>query len=90
MKSIPLFPIVGCFGPNHFCDRQNELKRLLQYIEINQSAIITSIRRMGKTELIKHLFSPLDKENKRNITAETADEILNWNLGHTFYVQQLC
>lgn len=50
------FPVVGYHGPDYFCDRDQELKRLLMNIESGNSTTLMAIRRMGKTGLIQHLL----------------------------------
>lgn len=64
MKSTLTFPTVGYFGPDLFCDRDSEIKRLQNNVDSNQSTMLTSIRRMGKTGLIKHFFYQLSDEYK--------------------------
>lgn len=50
------FLISGYHSPDYFCDRKNETKRLLNHIQNGQNVTLTSVRRIGKTGLIKHLF----------------------------------
>lgn len=63
MKS-PSNPFVttGYAGANWFCDRNNETNSLLKSIKNDQSVTLTSVRRMGKSSLIQHVFSQLPKD----------------------------
>lgn len=49
------FPTTGYFGPEYFCNRKEETDTLIKNIKGGQSTTMTSIRRIGKTALIKHL-----------------------------------
>jgi uncharacterized protein len=53
------FPTSGYYGPEYFCDRQEETKTLLRNIKGGQSTVLTSVRRIGKTGLIKHVLEQL-------------------------------
>lgn len=64
MKKAILFPVTGYHGPEYFCDREEELKALLNNASSGQSTTIMSIRRMGKTGLIQHFFYTLDQDYK--------------------------
>jgi hypothetical protein len=50
------FLITGYHSPDYFCDRKKETTRLLSHIRNGQNVTLTSVRRIGKTGLIKHLF----------------------------------
>lgn len=50
------FLISGYHSPDYFCDRKKETTRLLNNIQNGQNVTLTSVRRIGKTGLIKHLF----------------------------------
>jgi len=50
------FLISGYHSPDYFCDRKNETTQLLSNIQNGQNVTLTSVRRIGKTGLIKHLF----------------------------------
>lgn len=54
------FPTIGYHGSEYFCDREDETKILCSSIENNRAVNLTSIRRIGKTALIKHVFGQLD------------------------------
>ena len=58
------FLISGYHCPDYFCDRKNETTRLLNNIQNGQNVTLTSVRRIGKTGLIKHLFYNLPAEWK--------------------------
>ncbi|MFW6302204.1 MAG: AAA family ATPase [Bacteroidales bacterium] len=50
------FPISDYVSPEYFCDREDELERLKSAVQGNRNVAMLSIRRMGKTTLIKHLM----------------------------------
>lgn len=50
------FLVSGYEGPEFFCDRENETKRIIQSIENSRNLTLISERRMGKTSLLKHLM----------------------------------
>jgi AAA+ ATPase superfamily predicted ATPase len=55
------FITVGYAGPEWFCNRKEETESLLRSIESGLSITLTSIRRIGKTGLIKHVLTQLPK-----------------------------
>lgn len=57
------FPTTKYIGPSYFCDRTSESQQLIQNISGQQSTTLVSIRRMGKTGLIKHVFNKLSKSH---------------------------
>jgi AAA+ ATPase superfamily predicted ATPase len=71
----------GYFSPEYFCDREIETKQLLNSLQNGQNVTLTSIRRIGKTGLIKHLFYQLP-ENWKGIyidilSTENLSQFLN-------------
>jgi hypothetical protein len=55
------FITVGYAGPEWFCDRKNETDSILKSIINGTPVTITSIRRMGKTGLIRHVLTQIPK-----------------------------
>lgn len=53
-------------GPSHFCDRKEESKLLNQYLKDGINVTLFSIRRLGKTGLIHHVFHPYRNSRKMN------------------------
>ena len=53
------FIITGYQGNEYFCDRENDTKSLLENLLNGRSITLTSIRRMGKTGLIRHCLTNL-------------------------------
>ena len=51
------FLTYGYSGPEYFCDRVDETKRLSSLLENGNHVALMSPRRMGKTGLLKHCFS---------------------------------
>ncbi len=88
-RPLTPFPLSGYFGSNYFCNREKETDQLLGNCRHGLSTTIISIRRMGKTELIKHVASQLPKnwafiyldilytENKRELLDALATAVIN-------------
>ncbi|MGC9331425.1 MAG: ATP-binding protein [Bacteroidales bacterium] len=53
------FPVSDYISPAYFCDREEETKKLVSAIEGGRNVAMLSIRRMGKTTLIKHLMDKI-------------------------------
>jgi len=49
------FPTTGYFGPEYFCDREEETAALIMNIRGGNSTTLVALRRLGKTALVKHL-----------------------------------
>lgn len=56
------FSISGYYGPELFCDRKNETNKLVSNARNGIHTTLLSIRRMGKTGLIRHAFYSLNKK----------------------------
>lgn len=54
------FVINGIIPDNYFCDRERETEKLLRCIRNQSNVLLTSPRRMGKTQLIRHLYQQED------------------------------
>ena len=50
------FFITGIIPDPYFCDREKETKQLIRIIENQAHILLTSARRMGKTQLIYHVY----------------------------------
>ena len=62
MKSNNPFPTYSYNLPKYFCDRQKELEQLTGALANGRNVVLLSLRRMGKTGLIKHLFYKLKSD----------------------------
>ena len=58
------FPLTAYHGPEFFCNRNAETKRLADNAQNGVHTTLLSIRRMGKTGLIHHLFHKLAKKKE--------------------------
>ena len=58
------FTLKDYAGPAYFCDRTNETERLINAVENQRNLTLSSIRKMGKTGLIHHVFNQLGKTKK--------------------------
>jgi hypothetical protein len=72
------FIIYGYLSPEYFCDRNKEIKRLISAVENNRNITLQSMRRLGKTSLIHHMFYLL--KSKRNYRTIYLDLQLTQNL----------
>ena len=77
------FIIYGYKSPDYFCDRYAETLQLEKALKNSRNTVLLSLRRMGKTGLIKHLFHQL-REDKNCITfyldilnTESIDDFVN-------------
>jgi len=61
MKYNP-FLITGYKSPEYFCDRDIESVALREAIDNNRNITLISLRRMGKTGLIQHVFKHFSKD----------------------------
>ena len=62
MKPNNPFSIVGYQGPEYFCDREKETKKLLSWIESDSNVTLIAPRRYGKTGLIRNVMHFLPKD----------------------------
>ena len=58
-KPFNPFLISGYQGARYFCDRKKETKSIVSALESGRNITLISLRRMGKTELIKHAFQQI-------------------------------
>ncbi|MCU4175580.1 AAA family ATPase [Carboxylicivirga sp. N1Y90] len=56
------FLLYGYKDPNLFCDRELEVSKLNNAINNGRNITLISLRRLGKTGLIKHLFHHLEQD----------------------------
>lgn len=54
----------GYLGPEYFCDRAEETKRILNAISSRRNLTLISLRRMGKTGLLKNVKYHLENSKK--------------------------
>jgi uncharacterized protein len=71
------FPTTAYIGPDYFCDRSTETKQLLRDLTSGQSVTLTSVRRIGKTGLIRHVLAQLPKTHNGVYVDILATENLN-------------
>jgi len=66
MKNRLVNPFIttGYISPKYFCNRENETSRLLQAISSKRNVTLISLRRMGKTGLLKHTGFLLENSSK--------------------------
>ncbi len=69
------FIIKGYAGPECFCDRETETERLIHAIENQRNLTLVSLRKMGKTGLIHHVFNRLDAENYDTVYMDIYDTV---------------
>lgn len=59
------FPLSGYLGPTYFCDREEETQSLINALKGGRNVTLFSIRRMGKTALIRHFFNTISQDKNR-------------------------
>jgi len=64
MKPDNPFILSGYSSPEFFCDRTNETEKVINAVKNGRNITLFSIRRMGKTGLIEHLFYKLKDDKK--------------------------
>ncbi|MFP4023438.1 MAG: AAA family ATPase [Thiohalospira sp.] len=57
------FILTGCYSPEYFYGRNEEFAKLSEAIKNERNVTLFSLRRLGKTALIQHLFHFLEKDN---------------------------
>lgn len=62
MKSSNPFVTRGYRGPEYFCDRESETRKILLAIENDRNVTLMAPRRYGKTGLLRNVFHHLPKE----------------------------
>ncbi len=58
------FVLTQYISPAYFCDREAETARLLANIENGRNTVVYSLRRLGKTQLVQHLFHKLREKRE--------------------------
>ena len=51
------FFLTGIIPDAYFCDREKETDAIITHLENQSNILLTSSRRMGKTQLIRHVFN---------------------------------
>ena len=72
------FVISGYQGPDYFCNREKETSRLLKAISSRRNITLISLRRMGKTGLLKHTAAMIETK-KKPVTVIYADLLSTMN-----------
>jgi hypothetical protein len=55
------FILSSYLSPEYFCDREKETEDIISAVNNGRNITLISLRRMGKTGLIKHVFNLLEK-----------------------------
>jgi len=74
------FSIIDYVKPEFFCNRDAETKRLISAYQNGRNITLTSIRRLGKTGLIKHLFYNVSQNKDNNYRLLYVDILKTENL----------
>jgi len=67
MSKYNPFLISDYVSPDLFCNRKNELKKIISAMDNGRDLTLLSIRRLGKTGLIKHVFYKLKKRKNTRL-----------------------
>ncbi len=62
MKQTNPFLILDYISPEYFCDREKETSKIISALNSGRNITLTSIRRLGKTGLIKNVYYKLKNE----------------------------
>ena len=54
------FYLTGIIPGKYFCDREKETKSITSFLENQGNVLLTSARKMGKTQIIRHVFDQDD------------------------------
>jgi AAA+ ATPase superfamily predicted ATPase len=55
------FPVLDYISPEYFCDRTAETDRIISTFKNERHITLSSIRRLGKTVLLKHVLNKFQK-----------------------------
>lgn len=58
------FFLTGIIPDAYFCDREKETETIITHLENRSNILLTSSRRMGKTQLVRHVFNDARIKNK--------------------------
>lgn len=58
------FYISGIIPEPYFCDREKETQNIVDTLMNQGDVLLTSARRMGKTQLIRHIFEQASIKEK--------------------------
>jgi hypothetical protein len=61
------FPVLDYISPEYFCDRTDETDRIISAFKNERHITLSSIRRLGKTVLLKHVLNKLSKDKTNRI-----------------------
>jgi len=64
MEELNPFLLAGYRGPEYFCDREEETRRITSHVLNGVNTTLFSLRRMGKTGLIYHVFHTLQRKKQ--------------------------
>ncbi|GAB1347961.1 ATP-binding protein [Ignavibacteriales bacterium] len=78
MKPKNPFVLTSYISPEYFCDRKKETRRTIDAVTNGRNLVIFSLRRLGKTQLIKHSFHFL--KNEKDCTVIYLDILHTRNL----------
>lgn len=64
MKPSNPFILSSYYSPEYFCNRYDETLKIINALKNGRNITLFSIRRMGKTGLIEHIFQKLKKDKQ--------------------------
>jgi len=67
MKPDNPFLVSGYYSPEYFCNREKETDKVISALANGRNITIFSIRRLGKTGRIKHVFNKLKPEKMKHL-----------------------
>ena len=67
MKPENPFLVSGYYSQEYFCNREKETDKVINALANGRNITIFSIRRLGKTGLIEHVFNKLKSKKKKHL-----------------------
>jgi len=61
------FPVLDYISPKYFCDRKDETDKIISTFRNGRNITLISIRRLGKTILLKHVLNKLKQDQSNRI-----------------------
>jgi hypothetical protein len=61
------FPVLDYISPEYFCDRKDETEKIISAFMNGRNVTLLSIRRLGKTVLLKHILHKLSKRKSTRV-----------------------
>lgn len=61
------FPVQDYISSKYFCDRKKETEKIISAFANNRNVTLISLRRIGKTALLKHVLAKVDRQKNTRV-----------------------